>query len=82
MTSEQARAAWWLKHAQAGDGAAMVEVAERFERGAGVAKSRESALHWYRQATRAGVPLAPALVGETVFEVDPIAGIVWLMLGF
>jgi hypothetical protein len=26
MTSEQARAAWWLKHAQAGDGAAMVEV--------------------------------------------------------
>ncbi len=82
MTSEQARAAWWLKHAQAGDGAAMVEVAERFERGAGVAKSRASALHWYRQATRAGVTLAPALVAETVFETDPIAGIVWLMLGF
>lgn len=82
MTSEKVRAAWWLKHAEAGDGEAMVELAERFERGAGVAKSQETALHWYQKATRAGVTLAPALVGETVFEADPVAGIVWLMLGF
>ena len=82
MTSEKARFEWWLAHAERGDGVAMVEVAERFERGAGVAKSQQNALHWYRRATRAGVTLAPALVGETVFEADPIAGIIWLMLGF
>lgn len=82
MTSEKARFAWWLAHAERGDGAAMVEVAERLELGAGVEKNAAAALRWYRDAVHAGVTLAPALVGETLFEADPIAGIVWLMLGF
>lgn len=82
VTSEKARFTWWLKYAERGDGDAMVEVAERFERGRGVERSMESALTWYQRAVRAGVTMAPALVGETIFEHDPIAGIVWLMLGF
>jgi hypothetical protein len=82
MTSERSRFGWWLKHAEAGDGEAMLEVATRFERGAGVEANAGSALAWYRRAVHAGVAIAPALVGETVFEADPIAGITWLMLGF
>lgn len=58
----------------------MVEVAERLESGRGAPKDLPGALDWYRRAVRAGVTLAPALVGETVFERDPIAGLVWLML--
>jgi hypothetical protein len=82
MTSERARFMWWLKHAETGEGEAMLEVATRYERGAGVEGNAGSALAWYRRAVHAGVPVAPALVGETIFEADPIAGITWLMLGF
>ena len=82
MTSERARFGWWLRHAEAGDGTAMLEVATRLERGAGAPADARAALGWYRRAVHAGVALAPALVGETVFEADPIAGITWLMLGF
>ncbi|MCU0696146.1 MAG: hypothetical protein MUC96_06435 [Myxococcaceae bacterium] len=82
MTSERSRFGWWLGHAEAGDGEAMLEVATRFERGAGVEVNAGAALGWYRRAVHAGVAIAPALVGETVFEADPIAGITWLMLGF
>lgn len=59
----------------------MVEVAERFERGRGVEKNAERAVVWYRKAVRAQVPLAPAFVGETIFERAPIEGVVWLLLG-
>jgi hypothetical protein len=82
ITSENARFTWWFKHAQRGDGEAMVEVGDRFKRGQGIEPSAEQALHWHRKAVRAGIALAPALVGEAVFETDPLAGIVWLMLGF
>lgn len=60
----------------------MVEVAESLERGRGVAKDTGAAIDWYRRAVHAGVVLAPALLGETIFDADPVAGIVWLLLGF
>lgn len=82
MTSEPERFSWWRAWAEAGDGDAMVEVAERLGRGAGVARDAAAALDWYGKAVRAGVPRAAAFVGEQVFEADPIAGIVWLLLAF
>lgn len=60
----------------------MLEVAERLERGAGTEVDAAEALRWYQRAVRANVTIAPALVGETVFDRDPVAGIVWLMLAF
>ncbi len=81
MVSQRERFGWYLARAEKGDGEAMIEVAERLERGVGVTADAVKSLEWYRRATRTGVVMAPALVGETVFERDPIAGIVWLMLG-
>lgn len=72
---------WWRARADAGDGEAMVEVAECLERGRGAPKNVDTAVGWYARAVRAGIALAPALTGETVFERDPVAGLVWLMLG-
>lgn len=82
LTSEAGRFAWWRARATRGDGAAMVEVAQRLERGRGVEQSPTDALAWYVRAVHAGVPGAPALVGETLFEADPVTGIAWLMLAF
>lgn len=81
MRSERDQLAWWRAHAERGDGVAMIEVAERLERGRGAEKNPVEALAWYTKAVRAGVPAAPALVGETVFEQNPVAGLVWLLLG-
>lgn len=60
----------------------MIEVAARLERGLGVARDASGALDWYVRAAHAGEPSAPALVGETLFEGDPVTGIAWLMLAF
>lgn len=75
------RFGWWLERAEAGDGEAMLEAAECLEHGRGAPQDLDAAVRWYARATRAGVALGPALTGETLFERDPVAGLVWLMLG-
>jgi hypothetical protein len=60
----------------------MLEVGQRLERGRGCPPDERQAVEWYRKAVRAGNLLAPAVVGECVFETSPVEGMVWLMLAF